>query len=154
MGDKQLAFDMIMQEESPGWLHMVKNEFSTMGENLNSEGYGTGHHPFGANVSYWLYKHVLGLRPNEDGWKKMVLEPFLPNQLVSVSGTVHLPYGKISMALSIQDDLIKYQISIPFNTEASFIPMGDIKMASSAYKTNSKGQIVLPAGNYTFTSTY
>ena len=153
-GDKQLAFDMIMQEASPGWLHMVKDEYSTMGENMNAEGYGTGHHPFGANIGYWFYKHVLGLKAFHDGWKRMVLKPFLPNQLENASGYVHTPYGEVSISIERKgDNKLECQVNIPFNTKAEFIPMGDLVEGFENYTIDDTGHLELPAGTYTLTST-
>ena len=151
-GDRSLAFDMIRQEASPGWLHMVENEYSTMGENMNAEGYGTGHHPFGANIGYWFFKYLLGFRPAGDGWKTMRLAPFLPDTLDSISGTIHSPYGKSAITLKRQDSTLVYDITVPFNTQATFTPMDSIVHASVDYTVDTTGNIILPAGHYTFTS--
>lgn len=147
-GNKQLVFDMIMQEKSPGWLHMVENEFSTMGENLNKEGYGTGHHPFGANIGYWFYKYLLGIEPKENGFKKMRISPFLPLQLKNASGTINTLYGKISVELKRNSDTIEYNISIPFNTLAEFIPMGEVVKGLNETKNFNEESFTLTSGKH------
>ena len=152
-GDQQLAFDMIIQERSPGWLHMVESEYSTVGENLNAEGYGTGHHPFATNVGYWFYKYLLGFQTLESGWKSMKIAPFLPKQLDSIEGTLQLPYGEVSMKITRNEDQLEYDVSIPFNTEAEFIPYGKIRDLSNDYSANESGNILLKAGTHTFTTT-
>ncbi len=152
-GDKQLAFDMIMQEESPGWLHMVKNEYSTVGENLNAKGYGTGHHPFATNVGYWFYKYMLGFQASGGGWESMKIAPFLPTQLYHIEGEIQLPYGKASISIAREGDQVKYEISIPFNTEAEFIPYREVDEGIESYSTNESGNIILKAGKHSFTST-
>lgn len=60
----QKGYELFSQRESPGWLHMVTNEKSTLGENLNQKGYGTGNHPFGAHIGFYLFKYLGGIRPD------------------------------------------------------------------------------------------
>lgn len=61
-----VAYKMLTQPESPGWLHMVQSAKSTMSESINLNGPGSGHHPYGAYIGFWLYKYLGGIRADED----------------------------------------------------------------------------------------
>ncbi len=151
-GEGQRAVDMILEEGSPGWMQMVADEYSTMGENVNAEGYGTGHHPFGTNVGYWAYKHILGARPLANGWQTMLITPELPAQLTRAGGTVPTPYGAVAVAMERRGDGIHYRLTVPFNTEARFRPDGvATSVLPKGYPLDEAGRLVLPAGEYEFT---
>lgn len=63
-GYTDIVYRMITQESGSGWLYMVKNRDSTLGENLHPRGYGTRHHPFGACIGSWFYKYLAGINPD------------------------------------------------------------------------------------------
>jgi len=148
-GDKQMAFDMILQEESPGWLHMVSDEFSTMGENMNKEGYGTGHHPFGTNISYWFYQNILGIEPL-NGWPNFTVRPFLPEQLSYAKGAVDTPYGLCRVSIDTDGENLHYEIEVPFNTSCLFYPSGTL-IERNQYKLEN-GVLLLQSGKHTFST--
>lgn len=60
-----VAYKMLTQPESPGWLHMVRVP-STMSESINLNGPGSGHHPYGAYIGFWLYKYLGESGPMKD----------------------------------------------------------------------------------------
>lgn len=74
-----VAYKMLTQPESPGWLHMVRSSKSTMSESINLNGPGSGHHPYGAYIGFWLYKYLGGIRADEDkpGFREFIIEPGL-----------------------------------------------------------------------------
>jgi alpha-L-rhamnosidase len=118
--DMEKTYKMVTQEDSPGWLHMVKDEKSTLGENLNSKGYGTGHHPYGAHIGFWLYKYLGGIRPDtaHPGFKRFIIAPqFIPELNWITSNTQSL-YGKISSSWKRTADGIDLSVSIPGNSTA------------------------------------
>src|SRR5665647_2316492 len=112
-----------MQEDSPGWLQMVKNDKSTLGENLNQKGYGTGHHPFGTHIGSWLFKFLGGIRtdPAYPGFQKFIIAPqFIPD-LNWVTTETHSLYGKIVSSWKRENGSISFHVSIPANTSAELL---------------------------------
>ncbi|MDR1098027.1 MAG: family 78 glycoside hydrolase catalytic domain, partial [Tannerella sp.] len=64
-GYVETAYKMVSMREPSGWLYMVKDEKSTMGECLH--GYpDSWHHPYGATVGFWLLKYLGGIRPDPE----------------------------------------------------------------------------------------
>jgi len=121
-GYADLAFKMIAQPESPGWLHMVKDAYSTMGENLNAKGYGSGHHPYGAHIGFWLFKYMGGIRPDENtGYRKFIIEPLLLPEMEHISVKTKSLYGEIVSAWKRTGNQIDLELLIPGNTQALLI---------------------------------
>lgn len=121
-GHIQLAYNMVAKERSPGWLHMIQNGVrSTLSENLNAEGYGTGHHPFGACVGHWFYQYLAGIKLAEIGWKEFIIEPGVVDELDWVEASIESPYGLVSSRWErTSDNQITYTIRVPVNTRAVF----------------------------------
>jgi alpha-L-rhamnosidase len=161
------VYDVFSQRDSPGWLHMVENEKSTLGENLNSKGYGTGHHPFGGHVGSFLYKYLGGIRPDPTnaGWKKFIIDPFIAPDLSWLKSKTQSPYGQIISSWKKENGMIVFNISIPANTSATVmipsVPLQSISIDRKLLKEwpfiqmvetkNEKISLRIPSGKYELT---
>jgi len=161
-GQAELAFKMVAQPESPGWLHMVKDANSTMGENLNAKGYGSGHHPYGAHIGFWLFKYLGGIRPdmNHPGFQQFIIEPMFVPELDYITVKTKSLYGEIVSSWKRTGDQINLDIVVPGNTCANlFLPPSvslleisiDGKKTKTTCKEVMKGEKVkleLESGSY------
>jgi alpha-L-rhamnosidase len=122
-GHNDLAFRMVAQPESPGWLHMVKDINSTTGENLNAKGYGSGHHPYGAHIGFWLFKYLGGIRPNhhKPGFKEFYIEPMFVSGMEYISVKTNSLYGEIVSSWKREAGQIVLDLVIPGNTLATLL---------------------------------
>jgi len=122
-GHEKLAFRMVAQPESPGWLYMVKDANSTMGENLNAKGYGSGHHPYGAHIGFWLFKYLGGIRPDlmRPGFKDFFIEPVFVPEMDDISVKTRSLYGDIVSSWKREGSQINLELIIPGNTQAKLI---------------------------------
>ena len=113
--DLPLAYRMVTQEESPGWLHFVSSDRSTMGENLNAEGYGTGHHPFSTNIGFWLYTYLGGINPflGVAGSGEIILTPGVEADLEWVKTSHDGLRGRIVSDWTKQGDTVTYSVMLP-----------------------------------------
>ena len=128
-GRFDVAYRMLTRLESPGWLHMVQSERSTMSESINQNGPGSGHHPYGAYIGFWLYKYLGGIRPDEakPGFREFVIEPGLDSGLAEVSVGCRSLYGEIVSAWKRRDGGGTLTIRVPANTVAELIlPAGAV----------------------------
>ncbi len=123
----EAAYGIVTREESPGWLHMLTGERATLGENLNQRGYGTGHHPFGACVGFWLYRYALGIAPDRDGgalrngagFKRFTLRPALITAIEWASGRYESLHGPITLEWRrVGEDRCEARAGVPPNTTA------------------------------------
>lgn len=118
-----VAYKMLTQPESPGWLHMVQSSKSTMSESINLNGPGSGHHPYGAYIGFWLYKYLGGIRADEDkpGFREFIIEPGLGSGLEEACTSYHSLYGEIVSAWKKRGDRITLTIRVPANSVAELI---------------------------------
>ncbi|MEO1052837.1 MAG: family 78 glycoside hydrolase catalytic domain [Bacteroidota bacterium] len=162
-GDLDIVYRMVTQEESPGWLHFVKDERSTMGENLNAKGYGTSHHPFATNIGFWLYAYLGGIQvfQGKAGFDQIVLKPGVQVDLAWVKTSHDSPKGKIVSNWEKIDNEVRYEVLIPANTMAHLILPSNATNLKVDGDTVDKHEFVTPitgskqayqvaSGRYTF----
>lgn len=87
-GQNQLAYDLLLNEDYPGWLHEVNLGATTVWERWNSleeDGSisGTGmnslnHYAYGS-IAEWIYRYMCGLNPSIGEAVKMTIYP-MPDQ--------------------------------------------------------------------------
>ena len=120
-GRGDLAYTMLTNEDGPGWLYFVTDSTSTLGENLNPEGYGSGHHPYAAFVGFWLYRALAGIRPDTDapGFKHTVVRPLVPDGLDWVRAHHDTPHGRVESAWRREGDGLVLDVTVPANTTAT-----------------------------------
>ncbi len=130
-GHLNKVYRMVTQERSPGWLHFVKDEKSTLGENLNAEGYGTGHHPFATVIGFWLYEYPGGITIDETSTANIILRPGITSDLEWVNASCHSLNGRIVSNWKRQGTVVEYYVEIPVNNNARlFLPTGDTRVTS------------------------
>lgn len=135
IGHQELAFDLLLNEEYPGWLYSVKAGATTIWERWNSvdengviaeNGMNSLNHYSYGSIVEWIYRDVAGLIPAEPGFRKAKLVPHLDAHLghvqmrfASAAGTWEtcwkvLPNGDIT-----------YTCTVPFGCTAELrLPYG------------------------------
>lgn len=130
-GQAKLAYDLLFNEQCPGWLYQVNcgatttwerwdalrpdgtvNESRMSGDNMVS----FNHYSFGS-VGEFYYRYILGIQPLEPGYAKISLHPFLDRRLGSVEGSYRSRAGEIKMAWQVDGDKVRIRCSTPAPTE-------------------------------------
>jgi len=161
-----IAFRMISQEEAPGWLYMVKDETSTLGEQLYSRN-DNFHHPFGAYIGSWFYTYLAGIRsdPLIPGFKQFIIDPASNTGLTWAKATYKSIRGNITSSWKLENGTYTLNVDIPANTQAKvFLPATDINRISENGKPllnnkdfgqikTEKGKTIVDigSGSYSFT---
>lgn len=151
-GYDSLAWRIIAQPESPGYLHMVTSTSSTLGENLNSKGYGSGHHPYAAHIGFWLYKYLGGIRtdPAHPGFRQFIIAPLIVPGLDSMTCKTHSLYGEIVSAWKKESGGVTINLSVPGNTSATVIlPAGAaaaLRAAGLPVQEEKHGRVTVQVG--------
>jgi len=92
------VFDIVNSADYPGWGHMIERGATTVWETWKeSDNTYSNCHPMFGSVTEWFYRWLGGIRPlpDEPGFKKFILAPYLPSGLDSVNCIYHSPFGKI-----------------------------------------------------------
>ena len=138
-GYMDLVFKMVAQPESPGWLHMVKDANSTMGENLNVKGYGSGHHPYGAHIGFWLFKYLGGILAEKPGFQEFIIEPAFVREMDYITVKTKSLYGEIVSSWKREGEQINLDLVVPGNTYATlYLPSTVSKLEISADGNEAK----------------
>ncbi|MDO4621699.1 MAG: family 78 glycoside hydrolase catalytic domain [Eubacteriales bacterium] len=138
-GYSNKAYDVLLQEECPGWLYAVKHGATSIWETwdgVREDGSvhdSLNHYSYGAIVG-WLFDSVCGIRV-EHG--KIKICPHPDRRLGNASGRYESAFGIIASGWEYTDDGIHYEIEIPGNCEAEVVLPGE-KMQ------------ILRTGNYVF----
>lgn len=130
-GQEKLAFDLLLNEQCPGWLYQVNcgatttwerwdalrpdgtvNESRMSGDNMVS----FNHYSFGS-VGEFYYRYILGIRPLEPGYAKVKLRPFVDARLGSVQGGYRSRAGEIRVAWRTEGDNVELSVTTPTETE-------------------------------------
>ena len=128
-GEQKLAYDVLLQENCPGWMYQVKCGATTTWERwdalkpdgtVNEEKMaGSGenmvsfnHYAFGS-VGEFYYQYILGIRPEKPGFEKLHFAPYPDERLGGVSGSYLSVAGKIESAWRYEADGCHIRLATP-----------------------------------------
>lgn len=130
-GMNDLAYDLLLQEDYPGWLNEVNLGATTVWERWNSldengKISGTGmnslnHYAYGS-IADWMYRYMCGFRPQPEGDINMIIAPQPDQRLKYVKGSWESPYGTYRCQWHYNDaGSISYDVEIPFNAKVRMV---------------------------------
>lgn len=130
IGEPELAAQVFLQEEVPGWLYQVKMgatsiwerwdalfpDGSINGEQMNSY----NHYAYGA-VCQWLFESVAGFRPDPEqpAFQHIIFEPTIIPELSPVTAHHESVAGKIEVFWEVNQNHVTYTLTIPEGSTAT-----------------------------------
>jgi alpha-L-rhamnosidase len=132
-GEEALAYDMLLQENCPGWMYQVQRGATTTwerwdalkpdgtvneekiaksGENMVS----FNHYAFGS-VGEFYYQYILGIKPMLPGYEKIHFEPFPDKRLGRVSGSYLSRKGEIKSEWYYEKEEVCISLTTPVEAE-------------------------------------
>ena len=129
-GYADIAYKMLLNRKCPSWLYEVKMGATTIWERwdgLDENGTcpigddGTdlmisyNHYASGA-VGDFLYRRVLGIEPDEAGYRRFRMAPVPGGGLTFAKGSLETPYGLISCEWEIKEGRFMLQGKVPAGT--------------------------------------
>jgi alpha-L-rhamnosidase len=117
-GYEDLGYTVAMQEDVPGFLQMIADGWSTLGEALDNIA-GSRHHPFGACIGSFLFREIAGIRadPSGPGFEKIIIRPVLGN-LAWARARYDSIRGPIVSDWKREANRLALHVSIPVNATA------------------------------------
>lgn len=120
LGERELCYDILFSRECPGWLYQIDRGATTPWERWNAilpdgrvneesvskDGENMvsfNHYAFGS-IGEFLYGYVLGIRPFENGFGKVLIAPLPDKRMGKVEGEYHSVNGKVSVSWEWNDD--------------------------------------------------
>lgn len=136
IGRRDLAYNLLFNENAPSWLYEVKHGATTIWESwfalaedgapFISEIYGMvfcmslNHYAFGC-VDDWIFRNVNGINYEEPGFKKILIQPRLDERLEWAKRTFTSGYGEIVSAWEKKEGTFELYVEIPCNTTAVIV---------------------------------
>ncbi len=153
-GMNEIAYDLLLTEDYPGWLHQVNLGATTVWERWNSLDEngrisGTGmnslnHYAYGS-IAEWMYRYMCGFQPQWDQELSMVIAPMPDQRFAYVNGKWESPNGTYICQWQYgEDGTVSYDIEIPFNEKAEMIfPNGSKRLlAAGKYHFHENGESI------------
>lgn len=128
-GHAQLAYDLLLQEEAPSWLHSVLFGATTIWErwdgikadgSINTPSMNSfNHYAFGAVVD-WLYGKAAGIEPIEEapGYAQVRIAPVPDKRLGFARAELKTAHGMIRSAWAFTPGGLRYEIEVPEGVRA------------------------------------
>ncbi|MBQ7178297.1 MAG: family 78 glycoside hydrolase catalytic domain [Victivallales bacterium] len=139
IGQVDLAYDLLLQEEYPGWMYSIRQGATTMWERWNSftkeNGFGNvsmnsfNHYAYGA-VGSWFYRRICGIQPLSEqasdlGFARFRLAPLFGARLDSATAEYKSIRGMIRSSWKrLEDGKIEWEYTVPPNTTAEIVLPG------------------------------
>ncbi|CAN7552095.1 family 78 glycoside hydrolase catalytic domain [Devosia sp. LjRoot3] len=161
VGAGDLAAQLLLQEELPGWLYQVKMGATTIWERWDSiqpdgrpfdpEMNSLNHYAFGA-VCEWFFESLGGFRPDPEapGFENIVFSPTIVPSLSPVSAHYDSVRGRISASWELEGERVTYRVVVPEGSSGTLrLPPAyeNVLLNGKAIPQNAK----LPAGAHTIT---
>ena len=124
IGEPELAAQVFLQEEVPGWLYQVKKGATTIWERwdaIREDGSvfdpamnSYNHYAYGA-VCQWLFEALAGFRPDPEapGFKHVIFEPTIIPSLSPLAAHHDSHAGRVKAGWSVEGDEVRYSLSVP-----------------------------------------
>ena len=142
-GHADLAWDLLLREEYPGWLYPVTKGATTMWEHWNGiredgsfwspDMNSFNHYAYGS-VADWLFEQAAGISHDEDhpGFSELIWQPH-PDQRVSwLSATLNTRNGTVKVSWRYEDGRIRYELDTPVPTQV-LLPEKTIRVMPGTY---------------------
>ncbi|MDA3613644.1 alpha-L-rhamnosidase [Polluticaenibacter yanchengensis] len=171
-GYENIAYKIASNTTYPSWGYMAENGATTIWElwngNTADPKMNSGNHVMLlGDLLIWYFEHLAGIKNDESGvaFKKITMKPTFTEGLETTSGNYKSPYGEIKSAWLNQKKLFTWDITVPFNSEATvYLPTTNIKaikegkkplVENNGYKIIGKanGQTILSVGSGTYSFT-
>ncbi|KAL3459212.1 bacterial alpha-L-rhamnosidase-domain-containing protein [Aspergillus heterothallicus] len=124
-------YDMLLNEQNPGWLYQVLMNATTTWERwdsmlpngtLNPGSMTSFNHYAVGSVGSWMYENIAGLSAAEPGWRRFNVDVRPGGDLTFADVTFLSPYGEIRVEWSIKPNaqcrVFSLSVQVPANSEA------------------------------------
>jgi alpha-L-rhamnosidase len=122
-GYADVAYDLLLQNRPPSWLHMIEAGSTTVWENWegvdrNRQG-SLNHYSKGAVASF-LHQYVAGLRPiaGQPAYRCFEVCPLVGGGLTHARADLDTPYGPVGSAWRVEGRAFELEVKVAPGTEA------------------------------------
>lgn len=124
-GRGDLALKIATNKTYPSWGYMVEKGATTIwelwnGDTANPRMNSQNHVMLLGDLMIWYYENIAGIKGNPvaPGFKKIIMNPDFPDGLTWAKATFRSMHGIIKSDWSRSDDHLRWNVTVPVNTEA------------------------------------
>ena len=123
-GHFDLAYELLLRKEYPGWLYQVTKGATTMwehwdgimenGDFWSADMNSYNHYAYGA-VADWVYSDAAGINTVEEapGFEKILIRPVPDSRIDWLEASIETRHGYVSSRWSKQENMWRYEIETP-----------------------------------------
>ena len=120
--EAELMYSMLKKKGYPGYLYMIENDATTTWEHW--EGNRSRIHNCFNGIGSWFYQALGGIRPIDAAYKKVLIQPQIPDGITWAKTSKETPYGTLIVNWETEGESIKIELIIPVGMEIE-IPLPD-----------------------------
>jgi hypothetical protein len=122
-GRGDVLYDMVCQEEGPGYMWQLKKGATTMTETWDCYPNWSQNHCMLGHAEEWFYRGLGGIRPdpNAPGFKRFIVAPQVVGDLTAAEADYHTLYGKIASRWTRQGETLTLCLTVPANSSATVV---------------------------------
>jgi alpha-L-rhamnosidase len=150
IGERELAYTLLLQRKFPSWLYSIDQGATTMWERWDGytkeRGFGDvgmnsyNHYAYGAVVA-WLFEHAAGIKPDKNGgWRSFTLAPEPDRRLGRLKASLRTEFGVIESNWEYSaDGRCRWTYSVPEGSSATVVLPG----GKTSEVQSGKGELLL-----------
>lgn len=129
-GHVEDAYRLLLERECPSWMYPVSMGATTIWERWDSmlpdgsinpgEMTSFNHYALGA-VADWIYQVILGIRPAEPGYRRVLIHPVPGEGIDWARGALHSAAGRIEASWSTRGGAFRLEVTIPEGVPADIV---------------------------------
>jgi hypothetical protein len=112
-GRSDVVYRILNRTDPPGYGCMLKKYgLKTLSERWDKPGSSLNHCMFG-HAQEWFQKYLLGIRqaPGSIGYQKVIIDPFIPDDLTWAKGSFNSPNGRIAVEWVKKDGKVEVSVA-------------------------------------------
>jgi len=124
-GQSDVIYDMINQDERPGYGYQLKKGATSLTEAWDANHHASHNHFMLGHIIEWFYESLVGIEtdPAGPGFKKIIIKPTPVGDLEWAEATYQSIRGPISVRWERDGDKFQLRATIPANTTATvYVP--------------------------------
>ena len=125
-GQLDAAYRMLENEDCPGWLYEVNQGATTIWENWlgvgeDGEPHDSHNHYASGSVVAWLFSHCAGIRPEEAGFGRVLVQPQPGGSLTWARASYQSVRGKVVSAWERNGETFHLHVELPDGVPATIV---------------------------------
>ncbi|MDZ4659566.1 MAG: glycoside hydrolase family 78 protein [Bythopirellula sp.] len=124
-GESQVIYDMINQDEKPGYGYQLKKGATSLTEAWDANHQSSHNHFMLGHITEWFYKDLVGIDcdPEKPGFENVIIKPTPVGDLTWAEATYDSLRSRITCRWDRDGDKFKLRFVIPANSTATvFLP--------------------------------